>query len=125
MQENSIPVPNDDRFMKDLLRQMDLLPIPAAFDSDEDARLQENMRLVGLIRQALKRYCRRQLVETVVLNILLCLALAIPAFFFVNPAVGSDSPVLQVIIEWRYLIVGLICAASLLTSLSRTDMFRI
>lgn len=125
MQKNRIPVPKDDRFMKDLIRQMDLLPTPAAFGSEEDARIQENIRLVRMIRQALKKHCRRQFVETVVLNILLCAVLALAAFLSVNVASGSDSPALQFILEWRYLLVGLLCTGSLLISLSRTDLFRI
>ena len=123
MQKNRIPVPKDDRFMKDLIRQMDLLPTPATFE--EDARLQENIRLVRLIRQALKRHCRRQMVEAVVLNVLLCAVLALVAFFLLDPSVQSDSRALQFILEWRYLLVGLLCTGSLMFSLSRTDLFRI
>ena len=125
MQENRIPVPKDDRFMKDLIRQMDLLPTPAAFSSDEDARLQENVLLVGLIRQELKKHCRRQVIETVTLNVLLCVVLALAAFFFMTPAFESASPVAQFISEWRYLLVGVICTGSLMISLSRTDLFLI
>ena len=125
MQKNRIPVPKDDRFMKDLIRQMDLLPTPATFGSEEDARLQENIRLVRLIRQALKRHCRRQLVETVVVNVLLCAVLTLIAFFFLNPSIQSDSQAVQFILEWRYLLVGVLCTGSLLSSLSRTELFRI
>ena len=125
MQKNRIPVPKDDRFMQDLIRQMDLLPTPASFGSEEDARLQENIRLVKLIRQALKKHCRRQMVEAVVLNVLLCAVMALVAFFFLNPSVQSDSKALQFILEWRYLLVGLLCTGSLLFSLARTDLFRI
>lgn len=125
MQENRIPVPKDDRFMKELVRQIDLLPAPAAFCSEEDERLQENIRMVRLIRQALKKHCRRQAFETIILNILLCVAVFLSAAMAINPAMESDSAVLLFIVQWRYLLAGLVCVSSLLIPIFHTDMFKI
>lgn len=125
MQENRIPVPKDDRFMKELVRQIDLLPTPAAFCSEEDERLQENIRLVRLIRQVLRRHCRRQAFEVIFFSSLMCVALFVLTAVIFDPSYESDSVLLQFIVRWRYLLTGLICVSSLMVSISRTDMFKI
>lgn len=125
MQVNRIPVPKDDRFMKELVRQMDLLPTPASFSSEEEKRLQDNIRLVKLIRQTLTRHYRRQAVETIIVNVLLCVTIFFAATMLISPAMEYDSSVLQFIVRWRYLLAGLACVTSLLLSLARTDLFRL
>ena len=45
MQENRIPVPKDAAFMNDLIRQINLLPVPAGLAGDDD-RIRENVRIV-------------------------------------------------------------------------------
>lgn len=125
MQENRIPVPKDDRFMQDLIRQIDLLPEPAAFSSEEDARLQENMRLAMFIRKALMKHSRRQVIAAVARNMLSCIVLAVMIFLVTGLSMHSDSKAALFLAEWRYLIASVVSAGVLLLSLLKTDVLRV
>ncbi len=62
-------------------------------------------------------------IETIILNILLCVAVFLSAAMAINPAMESDSAVLLFIVQWRYLLAGLVCVSSLLISIFHTDLF--
>lgn len=46
IKDNRIPVPKDDRFMSELIRQIDLLPQPAALNGSEEERLKPKSRCI-------------------------------------------------------------------------------
>lgn len=125
MQDNRIPVPKDERFMADLVRQIDLLPIPASLDGDADDIRQENIRLVRQIMEALRRRYRRQAWLTALCSVTVCVLLVLCLFFLIGFDAPSASPVMQLLHTWRYLLLGLATLIILALTLSRTDFFRI
>lgn len=125
MKDNRISVPKDDRFMSDLLRQMELLPVPASLENNEKNRILENMRLVEIIRRTLKKYYRRQAFMTLIIDIILCLVLFLATYILISPDMMSGSPILEFLYSWRYLIVGSLSTGIITFSISRTELFRI
>ena len=103
MQDNRISVPQDDAFMEELVRQIDLLPTPASLSGTDS--IQENLRILQTIRMAVKKRHRRQALLLVLTDIAICAAIFLVGHLLF-PATAS-SPVLQLLITWRYLILGL------------------
>lgn len=120
IKDNSIPVPKDDGFMNDLIRQIDLLPVPSAFWSEEEERLQKNILLVKMIREALRKHNRRQAVKMVVMNVLIAATLFAAALFI--PKTESEMQLLQFCPFWRYLAAGITTVCTLLISITKTDL---
>lgn len=105
MQDHRIPVPKDDRFMDELVRQIDLLPVPASLSGRDEEKLNESLRIVGLIRATFRRRYRRQALLLVLADIAICAAIFLIGHLLL-PATAS-SPVIELIITWRYLLLGL------------------
>jgi len=124
MKDNRISVPNDDRFMSDLLKQIELLPVPASLDSNEKNRILENMRLVEIIRLTLKKYYRRQAITALLIDIVLCLVLFLATYILISPDMMSGSPLLEFLYSWRYLIAGSLSIGIIVFSITRTELSR-
>ena len=114
MQDHRIPVPKDDRFMDELVRQIDLLPVPASLSGRDEEKLNESLRIVGLIRATFRRRYRRQALLLVLADIAICAAIFLVGHLLL-PATAS-SPVLQFLITWRYLILGLMSLSVVIAS---------
>ena len=112
IQDNRITVPKDDAFMKELVRQIELLPTPASLSGNDEEKIQENLRILSLIRQALKKRHRRQAVKTLILNAVLCVIMIAGVYFFVDPI-------------WKYIILGVSGLVTLAFSLSRNGLFNV
>lgn len=81
MQENKIPVPGDDAFMADLIRQIDALPVPASL-AGSDADVHENIRKVKEIYQGQAKCRRRRAVIASLVSIVFCLAIFTAGYVF-------------------------------------------
>lgn len=125
LQDNKIQVPEDDAFIADLVRQIDLLPVPASLRGTDEERIQENMRILSLIREMLRKRCRRQAAKTLLLNAVLSIIMFAALYFLVNPQIPYSSPVIQFVITWRYMFLGVLSLGILAFSLSRTGLFNV
>lgn len=125
LQDNKIQVPEDDAFIADLVRQIDLLPVPASLRGTDEERIQENMRILSLIREMLRKRCRRQALMALLLNAALSIIMFAALYFLVNPQIPYSSPVIQFVITWRYMFLGVLSLGILAFSLSRTGLFNV
>ncbi len=125
LQDNKIQVPEDDAFIADLVRQIDLLPVPASLRGTDEERIQENMRILSLIREMLRKRCRRQALMALLLNAVLSMIMFAAIYFLVNPQMPYSSPVIQFVITWRYMFMGAFSLGILAFSLSRTGLFNV
>lgn len=125
LQDNKIQVPEDDAFIADLVRQIDLLPVPASLRGTDEERIQENMRILSLIREMLRKRCRRQALMALLLNAALSIIMFAALYFLVNPQMPYSSPVIQFVITWRYMFLGAFSIGILSFSLSRTGLFNV
>lgn len=125
LQDNKIQVPEDDEFIADLVRQIDLLPVPASLRGTDEERIQENMRILSLIREMLRKRCRRQALMALLLNAALSIIMFAALYFLVNPQMPYSSPVIQFVITWRYMFLGAFSLGILAFSLSRTGLFNV
>lgn len=125
LQDNKIQVPDDDAFIADLVRQIDLLPVPASLRGTDEERIQENMHILSLIREMLRKRCRRQALMALLLNAALSIIMFAALYFLVNPQIPYSSPVIQFVITWRYMFLGVLSLGILAFSLSRTGLFKV
>ena len=107
MQDHRIPVPKDDRFMDELGRQIDLLPVPASLSGRDEEKLNESLRIVGLIRATFRRRYRRQALAVLIADIVICSVICLIGYLVLTPEMTS-TPVLQFLYTWRYLFIGII-----------------
>ena len=125
LQDNKIQVPEDDAFIADLVRQIDLLPVPASLRGTDEERIQENMRILSLIREMLRKRCRRQALMALLLNAALSIIMFAALYFLVNPQMPYSSPVIQFVITWRDMFLGALSLVILAFSLARTGLFNV
>ena len=109
MQENRIPVPKDAAFMDDLLRQINSLPVPASL-AENDARVQENIRLVKTVLEALKKRNRRQAMTTALVSIAASMAICVAGCLFLTPSMQN------------YILMGAMSLGVTVLAISRTEL---
>ena len=125
IQENRIPVPKNDAFMDELVRQINLLPTPASL-AGRELRIQENMRMLTAVMEAVRKHNRKQIILLAIVNFIICIPIFCAGYFFITPQfLTGDSLLIALILQWRYALLGFICIAVLAFTVSRSDIVRI
>ena len=93
--------------MDELVRQIDLLPVPASLSGRDEEKLNESLRIVGLIRATFRRRYRRQALAVLIADIVICSIICLIGYLVLIPEVTA-TPALQFISTWRYLFIGII-----------------
>ena len=125
MQENRIPVPKDGAFMEELMRQINLLPTPASL-TESEAKIQENMRMLTAVMEAVRKHNRRQLLLLALVNVIICIPIFCAGYFFITPQfLTGDSMIIALILQWRHALLGFICLAAIGATVSQADIIRI
>lgn len=125
IQENRIPLPKNSAFMDELVRQINLLPTPASL-TEHEARIQENMRMLTAVMEAVRKHNRKQILLLALVNVIICMPIFCAGYFFITPQfLAGDSMIIALILQWRYALLGFICIAVLAATVSQSDIVRI
>lgn len=125
IQENRIPLPKNSSFMDELVRQINLLPTPASL-TEREARIQENMRMLTAVMEAVRKHNRKQILLLALVNVIICMPIFCADYFFITPQfLAGDSMIIALILQWRYALLGFICIAVLAATVSQSDIVRI
>ena len=125
IQENRIPVPKNDAFMDELVRQINLLPTPASL-ADRELKIQENMRMLTAVMEVVRKHNRKQVILLAIVNVIICMPIFCAGYFFITPQfLAGDSMIIALILQWRYALLGFICIAVLAATVSQSDIARI
>ena len=125
IQENRIPLPKNSAFMDELVRQINLLPTPASL-TEREAKIQENMRMLTAVMEAVRKHNRKQLLLLALVNVIICIPIFCAGYFFITPQyLTGGSLIVALILQWRYALTGFICLAVLAVTVSQSDIVRI
>ena len=125
IQENRIPLPKNSSFMDELVRQINLLPTPASL-TEREARIQENMRMLTAVMEAVRKHNRKQILLLALVNVIICMPIFCAGYFFITPQfLAGDSMIIALILQWRYALLGFICIAVLAATVSQSNIVRI
>ena len=125
IQENRIPLPKNNSFMDELVRQINLLPTPASL-TEREAKIQENMRMLTAVMEAVRKHNRKQILLLALVNVIICMPIFCAGYFFITPQfLAGDSMIIALILQWRYALLGFICIAVLAATVSQSDIVRI
>ena len=95
--------------MNDLLRQINSLPVPASLSGTED-KVQENIRMVKTVLEALKKRSRRQAAIAALVSVAVSAAICTAGCIYL-------APILQ-----NYILIGVASLGVTVFAMSRTEL---
>jgi uncharacterized membrane protein len=111
--------------MDELVRQINLLPTPASL-TEREAKIQENMRMLAAVMEAVRKHNRKQILLLALVNVIICMPIFCAGYIFITPQfLAGDSMIIALILQWRYALLGFICIAVLAATVSQSDIVRI
>lgn len=119
LHENRIAVPKDDGFMDEVVRQINLLPVPASLSQNRD--VEEKLELLKIIRATLRKRSRRQALFTLLVNTIICGCVF--AGIWLCFSLNEGSTFVQSLYTWRYAVLGVISLCSLAYSFHQTRTY--
>lgn len=119
MYENRMAVPKDDRFMEEVIRQINLLPVPSSLAGSCD--VEEKMAMLKVIRDVMKKRSRRQTLATLLINAFICGLSFVCMWLYAS--YNGDSTTAQALYTWRYAAIGFISLCSLAFAFYQTRIY--
>lgn len=123
--QNRPSVPEDDGFMEDLVRQIDLLPVPASLSGGDDNVCREKiLERIKELADMKKKSGRRRAVAVAAVSVLCAfISLALLSLF---PGMKTQAAEYAYLIDMcRYVAAGLTALCVLAVAVRRGDLYSI
>lgn len=123
--QNRPSVPEDDGFMEDLVRQIDLLPVPASLSGGDDNVFREKiLERIKELADMKKKSGRRRAVAVAAVSVLCAfISLALLSLF---PGMKTQAAEYAYLIDMcRYVAAGLTALCVLAVAVRRGDLYSI
>ena len=119
--QNRPSVPVDDGFMEDLVRQIDLLPVPAFLSGKDDAACQEKILKIMDMSAKKKESDRRHAIAVATVSVI-CAVLSL-ALISLLPEVKVQAPEYEsVFVVLRYMVAGAVGLFVMAVSVRRSNL---
>ena len=104
IKDNRIEISDDRKFMEEIIRQINLLPVPAGY---EKKSTKEKVLIIKKAGEAIKRRNKIMALESVIVNIIGCCVIFLATFL---SEIFADSDLTEFLIQNKYLWCGISCA---------------
>lgn len=119
--QNRPSVPVDDGFMEDLVRQIDLLPVPASLNGKDDAACQEKILKIMDMSAKKKESDHRHAIAVASVSVI-CAVLSL-ALISLLPEVKVQAPEYEsIFVVLRYMVAGAVGLFVMAVSVRRSNL---